>query len=121
MVIFGAGTGNPYFTTDTAAALRSNEIHADVVIKATKVDGVYDKDPAKHSDAERFVSLTYLEVLSRQLSVMDSTAISLCSDNGMPIIVFDMNAPGNILSVVCGGAEGTWVGPEGSARPTAQR
>ena len=119
VVIFGAGTGNPYFTTDTAAALRSNEIHADVVMKATKVDGVYDKDPAKYPDAERFVSLTYLDVLSRQLSVMDSTAISLCSDNGMPIIVFYMNAPGNILSVVCGGVEGTWVGPKGSARPVA--
>jgi len=119
VVIFGAGTGNPYFTTDTAAALRSNEIHADVVMKATKVDGVYDMDPAKHPEAKRFVCLTYLEVLSRQLAVMDSTAISLCSDNGMPIIVFDMNAPGNILSVVCGGAEGTWVGPEGSNRPTA--
>ena len=119
VVIFGAGTGNPYFTTDTAAALRANEIHAQVLMKATKVDGVYDKDPTKHDDAERFDALTYLEVLSRELSVMDSTAISLCSDNQMPIIVFDMTREGNIKSVVCGGAEGTWVGPRGSGRPTS--
>ena len=120
VVIFGAGTGNPYFTTDTAAALRANEIHADVLLKATKVDGVYDKDPTKHDDAQRFDSLTYLEVLSRELSVMDSTAISLCSDNRMPIIVFDMTTEGNIKSVVCGGTEGTYVGPKGSARPASR-
>ena len=121
VVIFGAGTGNPYFTTDTAAALRAMEIHADVLLKATKVDGVYDKDPTKHPDAVRFETLSYLEVLSRGLKVMDSTAISLCKDNDLPIVVFDMNKPGNIRNVVCGDPEGTWVAPEGRGRPAPGR
>src|SRR5687767_694785 len=90
VVIFAAGTGNPYFTTDTAASLRAMEIHAEVLMKATKVDGVYDKDPVKHSDAKKFHRLSYLEVLQRNLKVMDSTAISLCRDNKLAIIVFDL-------------------------------
>ena len=111
VVIFAAGTGNPYFTTDTAAALRAMEVQADVLLKATKVDGVYDKDPNKYDDAVRFESLEYLDVLSRGLEVMDSTAISLCKENGLPIIVFDMMAEGNIRKVVCGDTSlGTVVG-----------
>lgn len=106
VVIFAAGTGNPYFSTDTAAALRAAEIHAEVILKATKVDGVYDKDPAKHADAVRFERLTYLEALQRGLKVMDSTALSLCMDNAIPIVVFDM-APGNVARVVRGDAIGT--------------
>lgn len=107
VVIFGAGTGNPYFSTDTAAALRAAEIHADVILKATKVDGVYDKDPMTNDDAVRFDSLTYLEVLNRGLRVMDATAVSLCMDNKLPIIVFDLNTPGNIKRAVCGEDIGT--------------
>jgi uridylate kinase len=107
VVIFAAGTGNPYFSTDTAAALRAAEIHADVILKATKVDGVYDKDPAKEPDARRFDRLSYLEVLNRGLRVMDSTAVSLCMDNSLPIIVFDLNTPGNVVRVVCGESIGT--------------
>jgi uridylate kinase len=107
VVIFGAGTGNPYFSTDTAAALRAAEIGADVILKATKVDGVYDRDPKKHADAVRFEDLTYLEVLNRGLGVMDATAISLCMDNSLPIIVFDLNTPGNIKRVLCGEPIGT--------------
>src|SRR5437763_8306781 len=95
VVIFAAGTGNPYFTTDTAASLRAMEIHADVVLKATKVDGIYDKDPFKNPDAQKFRRLTFLEVLQRNLKVMDSTAISLCRDNKLPIIVFDLHTRGN--------------------------
>jgi uridylate kinase len=110
IVIFGAGTGNPYFTTDTAASLRAMEIHADIILKATKVDGVYDADPKKHPEAKRFSSLSYLEVLQRDLKVMDSTAISLCRDNHLPIMVFDMTRKGNIQRVVCGEAVGTRVG-----------
>ncbi len=106
VVIFAAGTGNPYFSTDTAAALRAAEIHADVILKATKVDGVYDRDPKKHPDAKRFDELTYLDVLNRGLRVMDSTAISLCMDNDLPIVVFE-NTPGNIHQVVCGAPIGT--------------
>jgi len=102
VVVFAAGTGNPYFTTDTEAALRAAEIHADVILKATKVDGVYDKDPHQHADAVRFDELTYLDVLSRNLRVMDATAISLCMDNSLPIIVFDLSVHGNIERVVCG-------------------
>lgn len=117
VVIFGAGTGNPYFTTDTAAALRAMEVHAEVLLKATKVDGVYDKDPKKHADAQRYTSVSYLEVLSRGLDVMDATAISLCKENGLPIVVFDMLEQGSIRAVVCGGPHGTWVAPEGRARP----
>lgn len=109
VVIFGAGTGNPYFTTDTAAALRSMEIGAQVVIKATKVDGVYDADPKKHPGAKRFTELKYIEVLQRGLEVMDSTAISLCMDNRMPIIVFNMGEPGALQRLVRGEAVGTLV------------
>ena len=108
-VIFAGGTGNPYFSTDTAAALRAAEIHADVILKATKVDGVYDKDPMKHDDAVRFESLSYMDVLQRGLKVMDSTAISLCMDNELPIIVFSFNEPGNLARVVCGERVGTFV------------
>ena len=102
VVIFAAGTGNPYFTTDTAAALRAMEIHAEVLLKATKVDGIYDKDPVKHPDAVRFNRVTYLEVLQRNLKVMDSTAIALCRDNKLPVIVFNLHQRGNISRVVAG-------------------
>jgi uridylate kinase len=109
VVIFGAGTGNPFFTTDTAASLRAAEIGAEVILKATKVDGVYTADPAKDPTAVRYQSLTYLEVLKRGLQVMDSTATSLCMDNNLPIIVFDLNCRGNIRKVVCGEPIGTIV------------
>jgi uridylate kinase len=109
VVIFAGGTGNPYFTTDTAAALRAAEIHADVILKATKVDGVYDKDPVKHDDAVRFDSVSYMEVLQRGLKVMDSTAVSLCMDNDIPIIVFNLNDEGNIKRVIQGETVGTRV------------
>jgi uridylate kinase len=109
VVIFAAGTGNPYFTTDTAAALRAMEIDAEVIMKATKVDGVYDKDPKKHSDAVMFDELSYLEVLSRRLSVMDATAISLCMDNSLPILTFNMKDTANILRAVKGEKIGTLV------------
>jgi uridylate kinase len=112
VVIFAAGTGNPYFTTDTAAALRAMEVGSQVLLKATRVDGVYDKDPLRHSDAVRFNRLTYLEVLARELDVMDSTAISLCHENDLPIVVFDMLTSGNIRRVVCGESLGTLVAPE---------
>jgi uridylate kinase len=112
VVIFAAGTGNPYFTTDTAASLRAMEIHADVLLKATKVDGVYDKDPKKHADAQRFHRLTYIEVLQRNLAVMDSTAISLCRDNNLAIVVFDLRSRGNIRRVVTGESIGTLVTDE---------
>jgi uridylate kinase len=112
VVIFAAGTGNPYFTTDTAAALRAMEIHADVLLKATRVDGVYDKDPRKHADAKRFDRLTYIEVLKRNLEVMDSTAISLCRDNRLSILVFDLRQRGNIRRVVMGDPIGTLVAGE---------
>ena len=113
LVIFAAGTGNPFFTTDTAASLRAMEISADIVMKATKVDGVYDKDPNKHKDARMFRRLSYLDVLNRNLAVMDSTAISLCRDNGLPILVFNMTKPGNIRRVVLGEPLGTMVTEEG--------
>jgi uridylate kinase len=109
LVIFAAGTGNPFFTTDTAASLRAMEISADIVMKATKVDGVYDKDPHKHKDARMFRRLSYLDVLNRDLGVMDSTAISLCRDNRLPILVFNMTKPGNIRRVVMGEPLGTLV------------
>lgn len=109
VVIFAAGTGNPYFTTDTTAALRSNEINADVIMKATKVDGVYDKDPALHNDAVKYDQISYIDVLSQGLKVMDSTAISLCMDNNMDIIVFNMFESGNINKVVQGEKIGTLV------------
>ena len=109
VVIFGGGTGNPYFSTDTAAALRANEIGAEVILKATKVDGIYDSDPKKNSKANRFERITYLEALQRQLKVMDSTAFSLCMDNKMPIIVFDLFKPHNLKRVVVGEQVGTLV------------
>lgn len=112
VVIFAAGTGNPYFTTDTAAALRAMECHAEVIMKATNVDGVYDSDPKENPEATRFDRLTYLEVLSKNLRVMDSTAISLCMDNKLPIIVFDLNEDGNMKRVVCGADLGTLITAE---------
>jgi uridylate kinase len=116
IVIFVAGTGNPFFSTDTTAALRANEIGAEVILKATKVDGIYDSDPVKNPSAVRFDKLTYSEALGRRLEVMDSTAFSLCMDNAMPIIVFDMSDPGNILRAVRGQAVGTLVSDDQSAR-----
>jgi uridylate kinase len=110
VVIFGAGSGNPFFTTDTTAALRAAEINAEVVFKATKVDGVYDSDPKKNPDARRFTSLTYSHVLTHDLKVMDSTAIALCKDNSIPIIVFDLSGRGNICRAVTGEPIGTIVG-----------
>ncbi len=109
IVIFAAGTGNPYFTTDTAASLRALEIQADVILKATKVDGVYDKDPMTHTDAHRFERLSYLDVLEKGLKVMDTTAISMCMDNKVPIIVFDLFKEGNLKKVVEGASLGTVV------------
>ncbi len=109
VVIFGAGTGNPYFSTDTAASLRAMEIGAEVILKATKVDGVYSADPAKDASAIRYRELTYIEVLSRELKVMDSTAISLCMDNALPVIVFNLLEPGNIRKAVLGDPIGTIV------------
>jgi len=109
IVIFAAGTGNPYFSTDTAASLRAMEIGAEVILKATKVDGVYDADPKTQPSAVRYTELTYIDVLNRGLKVMDSTAISLCMDNGLPIIVFNLLQPGNIQKAVCGEPIGTIV------------
>ncbi len=109
IVIFAAGTGNPFFTTDTAAALRAMEVGADVIMKATKVDGVYSADPIKDPSAVKFDNLTYLDVLQKNLKVMDATAISLCMDNNMPIIVFNLNVPGNIRKIVAGEPLGTLV------------
>jgi uridylate kinase len=111
VVIFAAGTGNPYFSTDTAAALRAMEIKADVILKATRVDGIYDADPEQFPDAKFFAAITYREVLHQSLKVMDSTAISLCMDNGMPIVVFNMNQHGNIKRVVLGERVGSKVTP----------
>jgi uridylate kinase len=111
IVIFAAGTGNPYFSTDTAAALRAMEMKADVILKATRVDGIYDADPERVSDAKFFAQITYREVLHQNLKVMDSTAISLCMDNGMPIVVFNMNQHGNIKRVVLGDRVGSTVSP----------
>jgi uridylate kinase len=109
VVIFGAGTGNPYFTTDTAASLRAMEINAQAILKGTKVDGVYSADPKKDPTAERYASLSYLEVLKKGLQVMDATATSLCMDNNLPIIVFDLTTPGNIKKVIRGEEIGTIV------------
>jgi uridylate kinase len=109
VVIFAAGTGNPYFSTDTAAALRAAEIEADVILLAKKVDGVYDKDPHKHDDAVKFDTLSHLEVLEKGLQVMDSTASSLCKDNNIPIIVFALDEPGNIKKAITGEKIGTIV------------
>ncbi len=116
VVIFAAGTGNPYFTTDTAAALRAMEVQAEVLLKATKVEGVYDKDPVEHDDAVRFPRLSYLEVLRRGLRIMDGTAISLCRENKLPIIVFNMMTRNNIRRVVCGERIGTLVAPDDHPR-----
>ena len=113
VVIFAAGTGNPFFTTDTAASLRAMEIGAEVIFKATRVDGVYDADPEKHPDATRFDELTYIDVLNRGLQVMDSTAISLCMDNALPILVFNMLQPGNIMRARHGGPH-RHAGPRGA-------
>ena len=109
IVIFAAGTGNPYFTTDTAAALRAMEINAEILMKATKVDGIYDKDPTKHKDAIRYEKITYIDVLKQGLQVMDSTAISLCMDNKLPIMTFDLAKNGNIFKAVVGEKIGTLV------------
>jgi uridylate kinase len=109
VVIFAGGTGNPYFTTDTAAALRASEIDADVILKATKVDGIYDKDPMEHSDAVRFDTLNYIEVLNRGIKVMDSTAITFCMDNKIDIKVFNVHEKGNIQKAVMGEDIGTTV------------
>jgi uridylate kinase len=114
VVIFGAGTGNPYFTTDTAASLRAMEIGADVILKGTKVDGVYTADPKKDPDAVKFEQLTYIDVLGKGLQVMDATATSLCMDNNLPIVVFDITTPGNVKRVVMGDRIGTLVRGESS-------
>ena len=111
IVVFAAGTGNPYFTTDTAAGLRAMEIGAEIIFKATKVDGVYDTDPLKNAGAKKYGELTYIEVLNRGLKVMDSTAISLCMDNNLPILVFNLLQRGNIKKAVCGEGIGTLVHP----------
>jgi uridylate kinase len=109
VVIFAAGTGNPYFTTDTAAALRAIEIEADVILKGTRVDGIYDSDPEKNADAIRFPEISYLDVLRKDLRVMDLTAITLCKENKLPIIVFNMNVPGNLRRVILGESVGSKV------------
>jgi uridylate kinase len=109
VVIFAAGTGSPYFSTDTAAALRAVEIKADVILKATKVDGVYDADPQKVSQAKMLSQINYLDLLSRGLKVMDTTAISMCMDNSLPIIVFNLNVPGNLKRVILGEKVGSLV------------
>ncbi len=110
VVIFAAGTGNPYFTTDTAATLRAVEIKADIILKATNVDGVYDRDPVRYADAIMYDKISYTEVLTKNLKVMDATAISLCRDNGLPLSVFNLQQAGNIKRVICGENVGTIVG-----------
>jgi uridylate kinase len=112
VVIFGAGTGNPFFSTDTTAALRASEIRAEVILKATKVDGIYDSDPKINPNAVRYNTITYTEALGKRLKIMDSTAFSLCMDNRVPIIVFDMATPQNVKRVVCGEKVGTLVTAE---------
>ncbi len=109
VVIFAGGTGNPYFTTDTAASLRAMEIKADIIMKATKVDGIYDKDPVKYKDAQKFDRISYTDVLTRDLKVMDATAISLCRDNHLLVVVFNLQKQGNIKRVICGQSIGTTV------------
>ncbi len=113
VVIFAAGTGNPFFTTDTAGALRAVEIGADAIMKATKVDGIYTADPVRDATAERVARMTYIDVLSRRLQVMDTTAISLCMENGLPIVVFDLTRPGNIKRIVLGEPVGSVVSSGG--------
>jgi len=110
VVILAAGTGNPYFTTDTAAALRALELHAGAVLKATNVDGVYDKDPRQHPEAKKFTQLDYMEAISQNLGIMDLTAFTLCMENSLPIVVFNITVPGNIKRVVLGEPIGTFVG-----------
>jgi uridylate kinase len=112
VVIFGAGTGNPFFSTDTTAALRASEIRAEVILKATKVDGIYDSDPKTNPNAVRYETVTYTEALGKRLKIMDSTAFSLCMDNRVPIIVFDMAVPQNVKRIVCGEKVGTLVTAE---------
>jgi uridylate kinase len=112
IVLFAAGTGNPFFTTDSAAALRAVEVGADLLLKATKVDGVYTADPAKHSDATRFERLSYDQVIERKLAVMDTAAIALCRDHGMPLRIYDMTVPGNLMRIMRGEAVGTLVGDD---------
>ncbi len=114
VVVFGAGTGSPFFTTDTAAALRGAEISAEVILKATKVDGVYDSDPQTNPDAKKFDRLAYIDILRQNLRVMDLTAISMCQDNDLPIQVFNLTRPGNIRRVICGENVGTVVSADGS-------
>jgi len=109
VVIFAAGTGNPYFTTDTAAVLRAQEIHAEILLKATKVDGLYDSDPVINKDAKLIRETTYMEVLSKRLNVMDMTAISLAMDNHLPLVIFNLKTGGNIRNAVCGSETGTRV------------
>jgi len=109
VVIFGAGTGNPFFSTDTTAALRASEIRAEIILKATKVDGIYDSDPKQNPNASKYETVSYTEALTKRLKVMDSTAFSLCMDNRVPIVVFDMSNPQNITKVVCGEKVGTLV------------
>ena len=109
IVIFAAGTSNPYFSTDTAATLRGLEIHADVVAKATRVDGVYDKDPLQNPDAVRFTEISYSEVLAKNLRVMDASAVAMCRDNRLPIVVFDLNVYGNIMRMAMGEPIGTLI------------
>jgi uridylate kinase len=109
VVVFAAGTGNPYFSTDTAAALRAMEVKAEIILKGTKVDGVYDKDPVKNPDARRFETLTYLDMLKKSLAVMDGTAVALCKDNDLPIIVYDLKQKGNLRRIVTGEKVGTMV------------
>ncbi len=110
VVIFAAGTGKPYFTTDTAAILRAAEIKADIILKATKVDGVYDRDPVRYADAIMYDKISYTDVLTKNIKVMDATAISLCRDNGLPLSVFNLQKAGNIKRVICGENVGTMVG-----------
>ncbi len=109
VVIFAAGTGNPYFSADTAAALRAIEINAEIILKATKVEGIYDKDPMIHKDAKRYNEISYLEVLNKGLKAMDATAVSLCMDNKLPMIIFDLTVTGNIKKVVTGNNIGTFI------------
>ncbi|MGA3245901.1 MAG: UMP kinase [Bacteroidota bacterium] len=113
IVIFAAGTGNPYFTTDTAAALRAIEIEADVILKGTRVDGIYDSDPEKNAAAIRFPEISYMDVLKKDLRVMDMTAITLCKENKLPIVIFNMNTPGNLRRIIMGEAVGSKVVSEG--------
>jgi uridylate kinase len=115
VVIFGAGTGNPYFSTDTAASLRAVEIGAGIVIKGTRVDGVFDSDPEKNSNATRFDNISYLDVLKKNLRIMDLTAVSLCQENELPIAVFNMNVPDNLLNLVSGKKVGTIINSEQKA------